>query len=94
MRLFTEKQEQGQGKQAAEMNALGHRIMEMKDLLIQRKLRMEPLMQEVGSQIQTMGAMLKDIQPQIEDIVPMGSAQDTKDLPPKPTSYKKRNCQV
>ena len=88
MRLSTETQSQGQGKQAAEMNAKGHRIMEMTGSLMQRELHMESQMQEMCSQIQTMGAMLKIIQPQTEDIVHMGSTQYTKNSTTKPPTKK------
>ena len=73
LRLSTEKQAQGQSKQTAETIAMGHRIMEMKDLLMQRKLRMESHIARnvFCSQIQTMGAMLKDVEPQTVYIVPM-----------------------
>ena len=67
LRLSTERQAQGQGKQAAEMNAMGHRIVEVKDLLIQRELRMKSQMQEMCSQIRTLGTVLREIQPQAEN---------------------------
>ena len=71
LRLSTERQAKGQGKQAAEMNAMEHRIMEINDLLIQRERRMESQMQEKCSQIQTMGSILKDVQPQTEHMILM-----------------------
>ena len=43
------------------MNAMGHHIVEVKNLLIQRELHMEPQLQKTSSQIQTIGAVLKNI---------------------------------
>ena len=61
LRLSTERQAKRQGKQAAEKNAKGHRIVGVKDLLIQRELRMESQMQEMCSQIRSLGTVLREI---------------------------------
>ena len=86
LRLSTERQAQGQGKKAAEMNAMGYRMIEVKDLLIQRELRMESQMQETCSQIQTMGTMLREIQPRTENMILMDPTRNVKELPPKPST--------
>ena len=62
LRTSTELQTQGQEIQAARMDAMGYRMAEMKDMIAQREVRMEAQMQEVCSQIQAMGTMLKNIQ--------------------------------
>ena len=69
--------------QAADMTAMGHRITEMKYLLIQRELRMKSQLQEVYSQNQTMKAVLKNIQPLTENVVPTNSLQDVINPPHK-----------
>ena len=86
LRTSTERQAQGQEIQAARMDAMGYRMAEMKDLMAQREVRMEAQMQEVCLQIQAMGTMLKNIQPQsaptsntIKELL-----QDTDISPPKP----------
>ena len=81
MRLSTERQAQGQGKQAAEMNAMGHRVIEVKDLIMQRERRLESQMQGMCSEIQTIGVTLREIQPQTESMVTMGSTREIKDQP-------------
>ena len=63
LRTSTERQAQGHEIQAARMDAMGYRMAEMKDMVAEREVRMEAQMQEVCSQIQAMGAMLKNIQP-------------------------------
>ena len=62
LRTSTE-QAQGQEVQAARMDAINYRMAEMKDIIAQREVRMEAQMQEVCSQIQAMGTMLKNVQP-------------------------------
>ena len=64
LRTSTERQAQGQDVQAARMDAMSYRMAEMKDMIAQREVRMEAQMQEVCSQIQAMGTMLKNVQPQ------------------------------
>ena len=64
LRTSTERQAQGQGVQAARMDAMSYRMAEMKDMIAQREVRMEAQMEEVFSQIQAMGTMLKNVQPQ------------------------------
>ena len=83
LRLSTERQAQRQGKQAAEMNAMGQR---WENLLIQRELRMESQKQEMCSQIQTMGTMLREIHPRTENMIPMVPTRNVKDLPSKLSS--------
>ena len=80
-RLSTERQTQGQ---AAEMNAMGHRIVEVNDLLIQRELRMESQKQELCSQIRAMGTVLREIQPQAENTILIDSTRNVEDLPQHP----------
>ena len=63
LRTSTERQAQGNEIQAARMDAMGYRMAEMKDMVTEREMRMEAQMQEVCSQIQAMGTMLKNIQP-------------------------------
>ena len=63
LRTSTERQAQGHEIQAARMDAMGYRMAEMKDMVAEREVRMEAQMQEVCSQIQAMGTMLKNIQP-------------------------------
>ena len=63
LRTSTERQAQGQEVQSARMDAMGYRMAEMKDLMAQREVRMDAQMQEVCSQIQAMGTMLKNVQP-------------------------------
>ena len=63
LRTSTERQAQGHEIQAARMDAMGYRMAEMKDMVAEREARMEAQMQEVCSQIQAMGTMLKNIQP-------------------------------
>ena len=63
LRTSTERQAQGHEIQAARMDAMGYRMAEMKDMVDEREVRMEAQMQEVCSQIQAMGTMLKNIQP-------------------------------
>ena len=53
--LSVDKHAQGQEIQAAPMDAMGYRIVEKKDPLMQRELGMESQMQEMCSQFQTMG---------------------------------------
>ena len=43
---------------------MSYQMAEMKDMRAQREVRMEAQMQEVCSQIQAMGTMLKNVQPQ------------------------------
>ena len=83
LRLSAERQAQGQKMQAAEMNAMGYRLMEMKDLLIQREYRMESQLQEMCSQIQAIGTVLIDIQPQTENTAPIHLTKIMKGTPPK-----------
>ena len=64
LRTSTERQAQGQEVQAARMEAMSYRMAEMKDMIAQREVRMEAQIQEVCSQIQAMGTMLKSVQPQ------------------------------
>ena len=59
LRLSADRHARGREMPAAEMNAMGHRIIEMKDLLIERELRMESQLQKICSQIQTMGPVVK-----------------------------------
>ena len=61
LRTSTERQAQGQEVQAAHMDAMSYRMTEMKDMIAQREVRMEAQMQEVCSQIQAMGTMLKNV---------------------------------
>ena len=82
LRISANRHAQWPEMQAAERNAMGHRIIEMKDLLIQRKLGMELQLQEMCSQFQTMGAVLKNIQPKTENIIPMNLLLDSNDPPP------------
>ena len=63
MRTSAERQAQGHEIQAARMDAMGYRMAEMKDMVAEREVRMEAQMQEVCSQLQAMGTMLKNIQP-------------------------------
>ena len=63
LRTSTERQAQGHEIQAARMDAMGYRMAEMKDMVTEREVRMEAQLQEVCSQIQAMGTMLKNIQP-------------------------------
>ena len=86
LRSSIDRHAQGQDMQAAEMNAMGHHIIEMKDLLIQRELRKESQLQEMCSQIHTIGAVLKIIQPQTENIIPTNLIQDANHPPPKPST--------
>ena len=64
LRTSTERQAQGHEIQAARMDAMGCRMAEIKDMVTEREVRMEAQLQEVCSQIQAMGTMLKNIQPQ------------------------------
>ena len=59
------------------MDAIGYRIAEMKDMMVQREVRMEVQMQEVCSQIQAMGTMLKNIQPRPTSSTIKDPLQDT-----------------
>ena len=54
LRLSVDSDAEGQHMQVAEMNAMGHGIIGMKELLIQRELLMESQLQEMCSQIETM----------------------------------------
>ena len=63
LRTSTERQMQGQEVQAARKDAMGYQMAEMKDLMAQREVRMEAQIQEVCSQLQAMGTMLKNVQP-------------------------------
>ena len=63
LRTSTERQAQGHEIQAARMDAMGYRMAEIKDMVTEREVRMEAQLQEVCSQIQAMGTMLKNIQP-------------------------------
>ena len=83
LRIFADRKAQGQDMQAAEIYATVHRIMEMKELPIQRELRMESQLQGMCSQTQAMGTVLKNIQPQTENTVPSGLTEDAEDSPPK-----------
>ena len=85
LRSSTKRQEQGQEVQTARMDAMGYRMAEIKDLKAQREVRMEAQMQEVCTQIQAMGSLLKNIQPQ-----PTGS--NIKYLPLEDTSSKTLEC--
>ena len=85
LRLSVDRHARRHDKQAAEMNAMGLRSIEMKDLLMQRELRMKSQLQEKCSQIQTMAAVIKKIQPQPENIVLTNSTQDASDPRPKPS---------
>ena len=59
LRLSADRHAQGQDMQAARINAIGHSIKKMTDLMMQRELRMESQMQEISSQIRKMGAVVK-----------------------------------
>ena len=65
LRSSTKRHEQGQEIQTARMDAMGYRMAEMKDLMAQREVRMEVQIQEVCTQIQTVGSLLKNVQPQL-----------------------------
>ena len=84
LRLSADRHAQGKDIQAAQMNAMGHRVEEMKDLLMQRELRMDSRMQEMCFQIQTMEIISKNKQPQTENLVTKDSVQGTDMLPPNP----------
>ena len=84
LRLSADRDAQGQDFQAAQINALGHRIIEMKVLLMPCKLRMESQRQEMCSQIQRMGAVWKNIVHQTENIASRNPLQDTDTPPSKP----------
>ena len=67
------------------MDAMGYRMAEMKDLMAQREFRMEAEMQAVCTQIQAMGSLLKNIQPQPTGSTIKNLLQDTEMALPKPT---------
>ena len=83
LRTSTEQQTQGQEIQTARMAAMGYRMAEMKEIMVQREVPMEAQMQEVCSQIQAMGTMLKNIQPRTSDNI-KDLLQDTETSLPKP----------
>ena len=84
LRTSTERQTQGQEIQAARMDAMGYRMAEMKDLMAQREVRMEAQIQEVCSQIQAMGTMLKNIQYRPTSSTIKDLLQDTEMSLPRP----------
>ena len=84
LRTSTERQTQGQEIQAARMDAMGYRMAEMKEMMAQREIRMEAQMQEVCSQIQAMGTMLKNIQPRPTSSTIKDLLQDTEMPLPRP----------
>ena len=85
LRSSTKRQEQGQHIQIARMDAMGYQMAEMKDLIAQREVRMEAQMQEVCTQFQAMGSLLKNIQPRSTGNTIKNLLQDTEVSLPKPT---------
>ena len=71
---------------AARMNAMGHSIIEKKNLPMQYELRMESHLQEMCSQVQTIGAVSKNIHSQTENVATKNSLHDTDTLPSKPST--------
>ena len=66
LRKTTERNFQNQEVQVAEVDAMGSKIAEIRDLLPQRELRMETQMRDMGAQIQTMNATLLITKPNAE----------------------------
>ena len=85
LRSSIKRQEQGQEVQTARMDAMGYRMAEMKNLMAQREVHMEAQTQEVCTQIQAMGSLLKNIQPQPTGSTIKNLLQDTVMSLPKPT---------
>ena len=52
--------------QAAKVDAMGHRLNEMKDLLLQRELRIEVRLAELSDQMRTLGAVSHAVAPEVE----------------------------
>ena len=67
LRLSTGRHSQGQRIQAARMDAMGCRVEELKNLLMQCEIRMETQMQEMCSQTQTLCTMQRRKQSRVED---------------------------
>ena len=84
LQTSTERQTQRQEIQTARMDAMGYRMAEMKDRMAQREVRMEARMQEVCSQIQAIGTMLKNIQPRPTSSTIKDLLQDTEMSLPRP----------
>ena len=84
LRLSADWHAQGQDFQAAQVNTLGHLIIEMKDLLMHCELRMESQRQKMCSQIQLMGAVSKNITYQTDNIASRNPLQNTDTPPSKP----------
>ena len=52
--------------QAAKVDAMGHRLNEMKDLLLQRELRIEVRLGELSDQMRTLGAVSHAVAQEVE----------------------------
>ena len=52
--------------QAAKVDAMGHRLNEKKDLLLQRELRIEVWVAELSDQMRTLGAVSQAVTPEAE----------------------------
>ena len=71
--------------QAAKVDAMGHRLEEMKDLLLQRELRMEVQMPELSIQMRTLGAASHAAAPEIEQTTVVEPIASTSKMVPMRT---------
>ena len=84
LRMSNERQAQGQEMQTARMDAMGHRMIEMKDLMMHRECLMDAPMEDICSQIRIMTTMLNKAPPQPEVTAVKSLLTDTGTTLPKP----------
>ena len=71
--------------QAAKVDAMRYRLEEMKDLLLQRELRMEVQVAELSNQIRTLGAASRAVAPGTEQAKTVGPVASTSKMVPMRT---------
>ena len=74
--------------QAAKVDALGYRLEEMKDLLLQRELRMEVQMAELNNQMHTLRCAPADKQPKAAELIASTSKTVPMRTPNQPITLK------
>ena len=68
--------------QAAKVDAMGYRLEEMKDLFLQRELRMEVQMAELSNQVRTLGARSHAVAPEAEQTTVVEPVASTSKMVP------------
>ena len=72
--------------QAAKVDAMGHRLNKMKDLLLQRELRMEVQLAELSDQMRNLGDVSHAVAPEVEQAEVAKPVASTSKMVPMPTA--------